>query len=620
VLKKSVAVLSSLLLTVVGLVGISTPAHAANIVLDMSGQSVKFNALTTPVPTVSGSATTYKNVATVSGIKMDAVVTTTLTNAGSLTLDVSATDRNAAIAAWPAGSAAPMNTPEDLLQTNISTTAANGYVDLNVKFYESGTYTGPGTGNLITVKNLTVNSYDLDSPSGHQFTEFSGFQTYSLSASPATTTVSVVTSGVSAGYVRFLDISAANTNYSDTNGSYTKGRVLVTYNQLTELSVRHGVDINSGSGRFALDFGPGYQWKDSAVRTTTTNANPNNSAPTTANKTINYSSGTPWVFSLESTPTTQIAAPNNYFDFPYADAENNAFASVKIVSLPAAGTLQLLVGSTWTNVTVGQDIPASSINQKMLRYTGTTDSSFLFKVYDGQALSAQATMTLKVAATAQTINFSNPGTKNLANGQFASGATATSGLTVILYSLTPATCTVSGLNIVPVANGVCTIIATQPGSLVSSPTYAQAQPVKQSFTISTLTAQTITLATPSTKAVNTTLVTAPTASSGLTVTLVSLTTDICTVSTFTVTHVAEGYCILYATQAGNGTYAAASPVEVTYLVNAGAKTAQTITLVKPNNVNSAAGTITLSPTASSGLTVALTTSTRPLVYEPFVSL
>jgi hypothetical protein len=53
------------------------------------------------------------------------------------------------------------------------------------------------------------------------------------------------------------------------------------------------------------------------------------------------------------------------------------------------------------------------------------------------------------------------------------------------------------------------------------------------------------------------IVTAPTASSNLTVTLTSNTTSVCTVSGFTITIVAAGYCEISATQSGglnSGTY------------------------------------------------------------------
>lgn len=59
-----------------------------------------------------------------------------------------------------------------------------------------------------------------------------------------------------------------------------------------------------------------------------------------------------------------------------------------------------------------------------------------------------------------------------------------------------------------------------------------------------------------------------TASSGLPVSFASLTQSVCTVSGNTVTLVAVGTCTIQATQAGNATYAAATPVDQSFLVTA----------------------------------------------------
>jgi outer membrane protein OmpA-like peptidoglycan-associated protein len=618
VLKKSLAVVSALLLQVALFVAMPvSSANAAAIVLNMSGKSIKFNQTTSPTPTTfttstSNDTTRYRNVATVDGITIDAVIVHSFTNAGSFTLDVTA-GGTSAVSAAPAGSTASMLAPQDLLQTNVTSTSANGFVQMNFKFYEAGTYTGPGTGSQVTLTNLTINSYDLDDLGGKQFTEFQGFQTYQVSASPATTTLAVA-NGTGTGWVRFID-STSGGNYGDTTGSYTKGRVLVTYDQLSELSVRHGTNTANGSGRFALDFGPGYEWKDSVVRTTTTNNNPNNSAPTSAAKTIYYTSGTPWVFSEYTVPTSAIASPNNYFDFPYSDPENNAFASVKIVTLPASGNLQKLVGSTWTNITAGDSILVTDIQNGNFRYNGTGSQSFTFKVYDGQALSASAyTMTLSPSTLPQQITFNNPGTKQVSATPFASGAvTNATGLTPTLYSLTPSTCTVSGLNITAVANGTCTIIAIQLGNS----TYSQALPVVQSFSISPLLNQVITLNNPGTQTVSSSLGVAPSTSApsaqALVVSLASLTTAVCTVTgsapTYTVNHISQGNCTLYATQGGNASYAPASPVQVTYLVNAGSLGNQMIAFNQPGNINTTTTSVSLTASATSGLPVTFTSST-----------
>jgi hypothetical protein len=79
--------------------------------------------------------------------------------------------------------------------------------------------------------------------------------------------------------------------------------------------------------------------------------------------------------------------------------------------------------------------------------------------------------------------------------------------------------------------------------------------------------QTITFGSLSSQALGTAAFTvSATASSGLTVSFASTTTPVCTVSGTTVTLVAVGQCSIQASQAGNGSYAAATPVTRSFSV------------------------------------------------------
>jgi C1A family cysteine protease/sugar lactone lactonase YvrE len=97
-----------------------------------------------------------------------------------------------------------------------------------------------------------------------------------------------------------------------------------------------------------------------------------------------------------------------------------------------------------------------------------------------------------------------------------------------------------------------------------------------------------------------------TASSGLTVTFTSATTSVCTVSGSTVTVLAGGTCSITASQAGNATYAAATPVTQNFTVK---PASQTIAFGALSNVTFGVSPLILSATASSGLTVTFTSNT-----------
>jgi hypothetical protein len=80
-------------------------------------------------------------------------------------------------------------------------------------------------------------------------------------------------------------------------------------------------------------------------------------------------------------------------------------------------------------------------------------------------------------------------------------------------------------------------------------------------------AQSITFDAIKAQIVGTTLMLSGTSSSGLKITYVATPSTVCTVSDITATFVAPGTCNIQATQAGNTTYAAATPVSQSITVN-----------------------------------------------------
>jgi len=183
-------------------------------------------------------------------------------------------------------------------------------------------------------------------------------------------------------------------------------------------------------------------------------------------------------------------------------------------------------------------------------------------------------------------------------------ATATSGLKVQFDSSTPATCSVTDGKAKLLAEGTCTIKATQPGNAE----YHPAAPVIQSFKVNGA-VQTITF--PPVTGVQYVLTEATlkaTASSGLTVSYASATPTVCTVSGNTATLLIAGSCNIQASQKGNNVYAPAADISQSFTVHA---SPQTITF--PAIATQAVGaTLTLKATASSALIVKFTSNTTPV--------
>ncbi|MCB0053783.1 MAG: hypothetical protein KDE24_30035, partial [Caldilinea sp.] len=84
-----------------------------------------------------------------------------------------------------------------------------------------------------------------------------------------------------------------------------------------------------------------------------------------------------------------------------------------------------------------------------------------------------------VNTASQTITFDALADKQYGAAAFTVTATASSGLTVTFASMTPAVCTVSGPTVSLVANGACTIRASQGGNS----NYYSAANVERSFNV-----------------------------------------------------------------------------------------------------------------------------------------
>jgi len=175
---------------------------------------------------------------------------------------------------------------------------------------------------------------------------------------------------------------------------------------------------------------------------------------------------------------------------------------------------------------------------------------------------APVSSSFSVTSSMQTITFSAIANTVFGAAPFTISATASSGLPVSFASTTPGVCNVSGTTVTLAGAGTSTIQATQ----VGNSTYAAAPAVNNSFTVSPA-SQTITFL----RIANQTLGAAPffvsaTASSGFGVTLVSMTTSVCTISGPNVTLVSTGTCSIQASQPGNAGYAAAASVTQSFTV------------------------------------------------------
>ena len=220
------------------------------------------------------------------------------------------------------------------------------------------------------------------------------------------------------------------------------------------------------------------------------------------------------------------------------------------------------------------------------------------------AAATQVQQTFNVIAGSNVISFVKPADTSFTATPPVPGATASSKLAVTYTSSPAAVCTVTSAGVISfVAAGACTILADQAGN----GNYAPAQQVAQTFN-ATVGGNIISFAKPAdTSFTATPPVPGATASSKLAVTYKSSTTPVCTVtSAGVISFVAAGTCSIDATQAGNGNYSPAVKVTQVFNVTAGANL---ITFAGLPDALFAAGPLTLTANASSGLAVSFTSAT-----------
>jgi hypothetical protein len=301
----------------------------------------------------------------------------------------------------------------------------------------------------------------------------------------------------------------------------------------------------------------------------------------------NYAAATPVNQSFQVTPTSQTIT--------FGAQANQPFGTAPFpVSATASSGLAVSFAATTPACTVsGATVTLVSAGTCKIQATQAGNGNY--------AAATPVSQSFQVTQASQTITFGTLANQLLGTAPFPVSATASSGLAVSFASTTPAVCTVSGATVTLVATGTCTVQAKQAGNA----NWAAATPVSQSFHVQR--SQTITFGALSNRAFGSAPFTASaTASSGLAVTFASTTSAFCTVSGATVTLVAAGTCTIQATQAGNTTYAAATPVNQSFQVT---QESQTITFGALSKRTFGAAPFTVSATASSGLAVSFASTT-----------
>lgn len=296
--------------------------------------------------------------------------------------------------------------------------------------------------------------------------------------------------------------------------------------------------------------------------------------------------------------------------FLYAEAKSNQTIKLLVARSIAVGT----TGNISAKVSSRLVVSFSSITPDICSVTdhtvnGISVGNCIIEAAQGgdsNYNSAASKKTIRIKKGNQRISFGTAPT--LAVGQTGSiSVAATSGLSVALASKTPKTCTVSVAAISAVNEGVCALAASQAGDS----NYKAAPRAKLSFNVlkaqslPTKQTQTTSFSTPPNMIVGDNGNLSATASSGLDVSLISNTPNICTLEGNSIKGIAVDLCTIIANQTGNASYAPAPQNTLSF--NISDKHNQTITFAETPTIN-IGQTTQITATASSGLPVEINTA------------
>ncbi len=246
-----------------------------------------------------------------------------------------------------------------------------------------------GSGTTDNSLTITINGVNdtpvLTTPSAGSYTDTSTNDTFTnttgtLSASDRDTGATL-TYGISSGTNGSTTINSVTYDVSKT-GTY--GTLYVKSSDGSYVYVPNASAINALTSNttdtFTVSSSDG---SASDTQTFTVNITGVNDTPTANGTRITINEDT----------ATLLTASN----FSFSDVDtSSALSTVKITSLETAGTLEYYDGTSWTDVTLNQEITKADIDANKLRFTpslndnGEDSASFQFKVSDGTAYSDSA--------------------------------------------------------------------------------------------------------------------------------------------------------------------------------------------------------------------------------------
>jgi hypothetical protein len=304
-------------------------------------------------------------------------------------------------------------------------------------------------------------------------------------------------------------------------------------------------------------------------------------------------------FLTEANPNTP--SPVSQFINPIASISNKTYGDAPfVVDVPisTSGLSVVLSVKSGPATISGNTVTLTGVGEVVLAANQAGDANY--------NPATEITTSFTVSKVAQTIEIDPIPIKTFGDDSFAVTATASSGLPVVL-TVESGPATISGNTVTITSSGTVVLAANQAGNA----NYNAATEVTTSFTVSKA-AQTIAAITSIGNKIygdGSFIITAPTATSGLPVTL-SVKSGPATISGNTVTLTGAGTVELAANQLGNAEHAAATEVTTSFTVSKASQTIADFASLENKTLGDEPFAIAV-PSATSGLPVVLAVKSGP---------
>jgi hypothetical protein len=321
-----------------------------------------------------GNKTLYTNVIRVGSQNIDCIVTTVSLTGGSFTLPGSSANGTIPFDYSSATGTGMTSNEDSFFAPTFNWNNSGGSAKFRFEFIAGGTYNNStNKGTAVILKNVYINTYDIDGNGGNNSNQFAAFGGFTSSQYQTATGGFIQTAyNVSDDKTTFR----SNTNSNSSNVVDDKTRIRVYYASISDFEISVGAG-GAGAAYYFLDFGFGPAWTSTPSVITAPKIELFNGD--TVYNAITDISKCNIIKELALNATNTIASSTIdtiYFSFNTSDIKDGASERLVIDSSSAGDTIRL----NFTNSTILPNLIFKGVTYRVIpRVSGTTSTLVFFR-------------------------------------------------------------------------------------------------------------------------------------------------------------------------------------------------------------------------------------------------